>query len=134
METNEIFTTVPLPCSNMSVETVEPVGTDEQDTSSSSSTDDIPQKVRDLFSGRQPEDFVRVVGVDEDGVILARAQWVFVGRNRIYRDSVIAENTGTCTEAVIMYEGRSMKRTNDTPLSCKKNQQVHINLNGAFIP
>ena len=107
MRTNERFTPALLPSKAMSVETVEPVGIDESNTSSSSNTEDlIPEQVRKIFEGKQPSDFFRVYYFNEKEELFTMVEWLFEGRDKEYSMPATMEASGQLTKAIVVFQGR----------------------------
>lgn len=134
METSEPSITVLLPFKGMSVETVEPVGTDESSTSSSSNTEDlIPEKVREIFSSKGPQDFFKVYYINKEEEIMTVGQWLFEGRDREYEDVVALDADGPCTGAIVLFQGRTRKYDIQGQ-RVTRGDRVRIACKGAQIP
>ncbi len=137
METSVPCTTALHPCKAMSVETVERVGTEESSTSSSSSTDEIPERIRQIFEGAHPEDWFQVYFLTSESTIMARTQWLFEGRERTYRDITYAEGPGTCTQVVVVFKGKTNRTENYTENKHKnvlKGEPIRVQIKGDLIP
>jgi hypothetical protein len=134
METNEPSTIALLRSKGMSVETVEPVGTDESSTSSSSNTDDlIPEKVRKIFESKGPQDFFKVFYINAAEEIMTVGQWLFEGRDREYEDQVTLDADGPCTGAIVLFQGRTRKYS-ISGQRVIKGDRVRIACKGVQIP
>ena len=137
METNVPFITALHPCKAMSVETVEHVGTEESNTSSSSNTDEIPERIRQIFEGTHPEDWFQVYFLTNESTIIARTQWLFEGRERTYKDITTAEAPGTCTQVVVIFKGKTHRTDNWTQEGHKnivKGEPIRVQIKGDLIP
>ena len=122
----------------MSVETVEPVGTEERSTSSSSNTEDlIPKKIRDLFENPQPDKFFQVYYLNTLSQIMLKHQWLFEGYDKTYTDVGYVEQGGTCTQVILTFQGRTSEHHNDsgsTHANMIEGERVTLKIHGEHIP
>ena len=136
MKTDESYITVQHPFKNISVVTVERVGTGGRNTLSSSNTDHIPKKIRQIFDEPDTEKWVVVYYLTADSHIIARATFLFEGRDKVYKEVCEASVSGTLARVVIVFRtktkqydvGEGYLRT------VKKGQPFKMTINGEIIP
>lgn len=122
----------------MNVKTVEPVGTEGTDMSSSYSIkeDCIPEKIRKIFD-YDPNKYFQVYYMNEQSQIMVKNHWLFEGRDKQYRDYVYAEMSGTCVRVVVTFQGRTSWNDNYSGAgnsNIQQGERVEIILHGRFIP
>jgi len=135
METHVLFTTALHRSKNMSVETAEPVGTEESNTSSSSNTE-IPKWCKQIIENKSDKFFVCYY-LTEHEQILGERSWLFEGRDKIYEGRTIAQCSGRCTNIFVTFEGK-VKHINPflilPGVYAYAGESVLVKMKGEFIP
>jgi len=135
MKIREFYTTALHHSKNMGVETAEPVGTEESNTSSSSNTE-IPEWCKQLIENNADKYFTcYYLTVNEQ--ILGERRWLFEGRDKMYEGRTIAQCNGQCSSIYITFEGR-VKYVNPfliiPGVYASAGDSVIVKMRGEFIP
>lgn len=104
---------------------------------SSSSIDEIPPVIREIFDNPKPEDWIVVYYLTDDRKVLAKANFLFEGRERKYQKEVVGLVDGQFHEAFIVYEGRTARHYPNKDYSLQlvsAGQHFFMTFEGELIP
>lgn len=106
--------------------------------SSSHNIDDpIPECVREIFNYPKAEDWFTVYYITRDRKIIANQQFLFKGRDRVYRQECMSEADGFFAEVCVVFKGRSVRHKPHKDYSLKEvtmGKPFYMSIKGELIP
>ena len=104
---------------------------------SSCSIDEIPECIREIFDNPAAEDWFAVYYITRDKKIIAQHQFLFKGRNQIYRQECVSAADGIFKEVYIIFRAQTARYEPDPDYSLKEvelGQRFYMTINGELIP
>ena len=104
---------------------------------SSSSTEEIPECIREIFDNPLPEAWFDVYYIARDSKIIAQHKFLFKGRDINYKQECVSQADGIFAEVYVIFEGRTARRVPRKGYPLREvtlGQRFYISITGEIIP
>lgn len=113
------------------------VGTAGLSTLSSSSIDQIPEKIRRIFDETDTDKWVIVFYLTKHSEIIARVAFFYEGHDRVYKETCESAVDGSLARVVVVFKSKSVSyttRKSHPVKDLKKGERFLMTIRGEIIP